>query len=70
MPYKFYPKYRLFRLYRENGDIIQCMNVANTILSMPVKIYSRDIDDIKSEMKVFIETYKNGRLKGNELGNE
>ena len=49
IPYQFYPKYNLFKLYYKSGDSPKTKQMARIILSMPVKKMSSDISAIKDE---------------------
>lgn len=51
VPYKFYPKYQLTRLYYKSGNSVEGKAMANFILSMPVKKPSADVIRIKQEVR-------------------
>jgi hypothetical protein len=50
IPYKFYPKYALVKLYYETGKIAEAEELSNVILKMPVKKNSDDVLAIKKEI--------------------
>jgi hypothetical protein len=51
LPNKFAPKYELLKLYKITGDTTTVKKMINTILTMPVKIPSAEVDRIKEEVK-------------------
>ncbi|MGN6490983.1 MAG: O-antigen ligase family protein [Agriterribacter sp.] len=51
IPYKFYPKAALVKLYLLKGDTSKAKGIASIILKMPVKIPSSEVDAIKEQMK-------------------
>jgi hypothetical protein len=50
VPYKFYPKYQLVKLYFLAGDIVKGKMIAEKFLSMPVKVMSPQVMDYKQEV--------------------
>jgi hypothetical protein len=50
MPNRFAPKYELLKLYKTMGDTSGVNEMINTILTMPVKIPSAEVDRIKDEV--------------------
>lgn len=63
VPVLFRPKYEMARLYMESGQTAAAMRLARQVVSMPVKIPSPEIDQMKAEMKQLIlqingHTYK------------
>jgi hypothetical protein len=55
VPNRFTPRARLARLYLATGDTVQAKEMARTILSMPVKILSDDIFQIKADMRFLLK---------------
>jgi len=51
VPNRFAPKYELLKLYKKVGDTTGVNEMSNTILTMPVKIPSVEVDRIKDEVK-------------------
>ncbi len=51
VPYKFYPKYLLAKLYYETGNLNQAKATAHQMLSMPVKVSSPEILSMKQEIQ-------------------
>ncbi|MFT3902996.1 MAG: O-antigen ligase family protein [Niabella sp.] len=49
LPNKFVPKYELLKLYQSTNDIVNIKRVASTIITMPVKIPSVEVNKIKQE---------------------
>ena len=49
VPYQFYPKYNLVKLYIQSGDFIKATQKARILLSMPVKKPTSDVRLIKEE---------------------
>lgn len=58
IPNKMYPKYLLVQLYVQKGDRLSALSLAQEILSMPVKINSPAVIQIRTEMNQLI-TNKN-----------
>lgn len=56
IPYKFYPKYQLAKLYYRLGDTARGLAMAKLVLNMPVKIPSEEVRKIKEEMQELIST--------------
>lgn len=50
-PSRFLPLYKLFHLYKENGQKEQALAMAETVINKPVKIETADIRMIKREMQ-------------------
>lgn len=50
VPSKFYPRYQLFKLYRDFNQIEKAKTVAKLISNMPVKIPSPTVNFIKTEI--------------------
>lgn len=55
-PNRVYPHYLLMKLYADSAsfDLSKCLNEANTLLTMPVKIPSPAIDEMQQEAKSMI----------------
>lgn len=60
IPSKFYPLYKLAKLYDKTGQGEQAVSVAEGLLNKKVKVESRAIDEMKDEMLNLIEKYKSG----------
>lgn len=56
IPHKFYPHYLMFKMYVENGEIEKAKKKAAYIKSKPVKIDSKALEEIFSEVKAFQDT--------------
>jgi uncharacterized iron-regulated protein len=59
VPSKFFPLYRLVKLYENNNRIEEALNMANLILNKDIKIESSKIDIIKEEMRIMLDKYNN-----------
>lgn len=57
LPNKFTPKYGLLKMYQKIGDTVLVRQLAKSILSMPVKIQSFEVEDIKSGVKNIQKEY-------------
>ncbi|WP_186754189.1 O-antigen ligase family protein [Echinicola salinicaeni] len=55
IPNRFYPLYRLVKIYERNGNIKQATLLAEGLLEKEVKVESSIIDAIKREMREFVE---------------
>lgn len=55
IPHKFYPVYLLAKLHEERGEIVKSKSMASKLLSMPVKISSPAIEEMKKEMQGLID---------------
>jgi len=55
VPGKFYPKYRLVKIYLELNEYEKALNLAREILSMPVKVPSDIITGIRNEMQELLD---------------
>ncbi|WP_170124393.1 O-antigen ligase family protein [Breznakibacter xylanolyticus] len=58
VPGMMFPKYLLAVLYRDTGQTVKAVETANQVLTMPVKVQSMATDEIISEMKKIISSYK------------
>lgn len=56
MPIKFYPKYRLAKIYQRMGKTQDAITMAKQILSMPVKVPSDVIMSIRNEMQQLVNS--------------
>ena len=56
MPVKFYPKYRLAKIYLKTGQQEQAYALARQILNMEVKIPSNIVTGIRDEMEQLLKT--------------
>jgi O-antigen polymerase len=54
VPAKFYPQYRLSKLYLCEGDTLKAKEMASKLLKKKIKIKSSAIDQIKNEMQILI----------------
>jgi hypothetical protein len=48
MPIKFYPKYRLVKIYDQLGKMDEAISYAENILKTPIKIKSKVVKEIMS----------------------
>jgi tetratricopeptide (TPR) repeat protein len=55
IPSLFAPKYELLKLYNEKGDNENAKRMANIILTMPVKIPSDRVEQIKEDTKKILQ---------------
>lgn len=55
IPHKFYPLYKLMKLYHLNGEFIKANETAELIISSPVKIPSTAIDQMKQAAIMYLE---------------
>jgi O-antigen polymerase len=55
VPYKLYPRYLLVKLYSQCGDSIKVKQMATNILLMQSKVSNRAEEEIKEEMKKYIQ---------------
>jgi O-antigen ligase len=56
MPIKFYPKYRLVKIFIQKGEIEKAKSLAREIIEMKVKIPSEVIKGIRKEMEELLES--------------
>lgn len=52
LPNKFAPRYELMMLYKKAGDMVNVKKIANEILTMPVKIPSAEVNNIKEQARI------------------
>jgi hypothetical protein len=55
MPYKFFPKYRLVKIYQASNRIDDALTLAKQMINMPVKIQNQVTESILGEMRYFVE---------------
>ena len=55
IPHKFYPKYLLAKLYDETGQKTKAMGIAKELLNKEVKIKSKAIEEMRTELKRLFE---------------
>lgn len=55
IPSRFYPLYLLAKLYEESGQHYKAVETAQQIMKKPIKIDSKAITEIKSEMRKIID---------------
>lgn len=58
IPNRMYPHYLLAKMYLEKGDKEKAIQKAQFILKMPVKVASSATQEMKNEMKTFLEEEK------------
>jgi tetratricopeptide (TPR) repeat protein len=56
VPHKFTPKYKIFQLYLKSKKYKEAKKIGDILLSMPIKIPSQTIDDIKKEVSIFMNS--------------
>jgi hypothetical protein len=56
IPNRFRPKYNLLKLYIKNNNITSAKVIAHSILKMPVKVPSPEVNDIKNETEKILES--------------
>lgn len=66
VPHKFYPLYLLAKLYNETGQHEKAVALARQIFEKEVKVPSKDIKEIKEEMKEMIISNTFGSNKTHE----
>lgn len=59
IPIRFYPLYLLAKLYEETGEYNKTISIAESIINKEIKVPSTAIKEIKAEMKIMIDKYKN-----------
>lgn len=59
VPCKFYPRYRLFKLYKEMGDTTKANAIAIKIANLPIKIPSETVSIIKEEIEAWLKQINN-----------
>ena len=59
MPVKFYPKYRLVKIYQQTGEDEKACVLARQILNMDVKIPSDIVTDIRNDMEKLLQSKPN-----------
>ena len=50
-PSKIMPLYRLFKLYEEQGDTVNMVNIGHKLLDKPVKVHSRDTRAMRLDVR-------------------
>jgi len=58
-PNSFGVKYELLNLYKQSGNLIKARSIANTILTMPVKIPSYEVTRIKENTRQILKMINN-----------
>jgi hypothetical protein len=58
LPNRFMIKLELMKMYAAAGNRKAAIRVGNTILTMPVKIESNEVDEIKAEVNNILNAYK------------
>ncbi len=66
IPSKFYPKYRLVKLYLKTGRQPEAVNLAKEILNMKIKVQSEIVDTIIREMAQLVNSASPVINKSNE----
>lgn len=59
LPNSFGVKYELLTLYKQSGNLIKARTIANTILTMPVKIPSYEVTHIKEKTRQVLKKMGN-----------
>ncbi len=57
-PYRFYPRYLLFQMYVERHQTNKALTIADSIVTMKVKVPSAWTKKIRSEVQKFIDNYQ------------
>ena len=52
-PSRLIPQYEMFCVYRESNDTIHCLHLQREILCKPIKVKSRETDDMLDEVKEY-----------------
>lgn len=55
MPNRMYPRYLLFKMYLSSGQTLKAKTIGNSIMTMPVKINSSAIAEMKSEVAYLLK---------------
>jgi hypothetical protein len=63
-PVRFVPKYHLFLLYKEEGQWAKCIRMKEQIDSMPVKVPSVIIDNIRADVRSIMDSVRAGADAG------
>ena len=50
-PSRLIPQYEMFRVYREANDTVRCLQLRKEILRKPIKVKSRETDDMLEEIR-------------------
>lgn len=58
-PNRFFPLYYLMNLYQRNGDSARTRDMAEKIISMPVKVPSSEVSRMRQEAKTILQSNKN-----------
>lgn len=58
-PNRFFPLYYLMNLYQRNGDSARTRDMAEKIISMPVKVPSSEVSRMRQEAKKILQSNKN-----------
>ncbi|MFA9392947.1 MAG: O-antigen ligase family protein [Prolixibacteraceae bacterium] len=54
IPYLFIPKYKLFKLYIESNQLDNANRIASEIDTMKIKVYSKTVSNIKTEIRNYL----------------
>ncbi|MCF8716349.1 O-antigen ligase family protein [Joostella atrarenae] len=66
VPNRFYPDYLLFTLYRDSGDFEKAYSVADKFFNKKIKVKSKAIEEMKFEIKKFINKNKTSSSSFND----
>jgi O-antigen ligase len=58
IPHRLYPHYLLAQLYIENNDLPKAQLIAEKLLSIPIKISSPAINQMRKEMQSFMQSFE------------
>ncbi|WP_394676295.1 O-antigen ligase family protein [uncultured Sphingobacterium sp.] len=56
VPNRFIPRLHLMMFYREIGELTKCVQVAQSIISLPIKIQSDEVNFVKREAMKILKT--------------
>lgn len=55
-PSRLIPQYEMFRVYSEVNDTVRCLQLRKEILRKPIKVKSRETDDMLEEIRgIFLD---------------
>ena len=65
IPYKFYPKYRLLKMYERNNLKNKSYAIAKEIIAMPIKVNSEALQNMKNHANRIVKDYQNKSTSNN-----
>jgi O-antigen polymerase len=65
IPYKFYPKYRLLKMYERNNLKNKSYAIAKEIIAMPIKVNSEALQNMKNHANRIVKDYHNKSTSNN-----